>query len=380
MVVKYGDRDRLAGFYVPDLNAYLAGAVVTDVNGLAYSAINPFPVTVGSSPAIAAFKPTGEATLSVTTTSARVALGSAGPTAFIVNTGANVAYVVFGNSSVLATTTLGHPIPSGWGITFDIGSATYIAAITASSTASLTISTGTGNPSLAASGSASSTGEAVNLTSVGGNLLVADDSAAGTTAPVPGGGIYQVTMPTYSDLDRTQFQFTTRGLLKTLTSFIAGNANGSDGLANSNQAQLNDSATLVNAGLFLPVWNYFFNGTTWDRVRSGGVTGMAGVTPQATPSGAASFLNIAAGQATTTVKSGAGTLYAIILNSAATATSTMIVYDNTAASGTVIGRPLATTATIPTTVDYGPVGLAFSTGLTIITATANGSDMTVVYK
>lgn len=96
--------------------------------------------------------------------------------------------------------------------------------------------------------------------------------------------------------------------------------------------------------------------------------------------GGASFLNIAAGQATTTVKSGAGTLYTIVLNSAATATNTTTIYDNTAASGTVIARPAATTATVPTTLNYGPAGLAFATGLTIITATANGSDMTVIYK
>lgn len=102
--------------------------------------------------------------------------------------------------------------------------------------------------------------------------------------------------------------------------------------------------------------------------------------PAAATTGGASFLNIAAGQATTTVKSGAGTLYAIVLNSAATATNTTTVYDNTAASGTVIGRPAVTTATVPTTLTYGVTGLAFATGLTIITATANGGDMTIMYK
>ena len=101
------------------------------------------------------------------------------------------------------------------------------------------------------------------------------------------------------------------------------------------------------------------------------------VTQGAAATGGYSFLNIAAGQATTVVKSGAGTLHSIILNSAATATNTTTVYDNTAASGTVIGRPAVTTATVPTTLIYD---LAFATGLTIITATANGGDMTVTYK
>lgn len=104
------------------------------------------------------------------------------------------------------------------------------------------------------------------------------------------------------------------------------------------------------------------------------------VTPQAVATGGASFLNIAAGQATTVVKSGAGTLYALVLNSAATATNTTIMYDNTAGSGTAIGRPAVTTATVPTTLTFGAAGLAFATGLTIVTATANGGDMTVIYK
>lgn len=101
------------------------------------------------------------------------------------------------------------------------------------------------------------------------------------------------------------------------------------------------------------------------------------VSPTAAATGGHSFLNIAAGQATTTVKSGAGTLHSIVLNSAATATNTTIMYDNTAGSGTVIGRPAVTTATVPTTLIYD---IAFATGLTIVTATANGGDMTIVYK
>lgn len=108
-----------------------------------------------------------------------------------------------------------------------------------------------------------------------------------------------------------------------------------------------------------------------------GTNTIGAVSTASAATGGYSFLNIPAGQATTTVKSGAGTLHSIILNSAATATNTTVIYDNTAASGTVIGRPAVTTATVPTTLIYD---LAFSTGLTIITATANGGDMTVTYK
>lgn len=90
-----------------------------------------------------------------------------------------------------------------------------------------------------------------------------------------------------------------------------------------------------------------------------------------------SYLNIAAGQATTVVKSGAGFLHSITFNSAATATNVTTVYDNTAGSGTVIAIPAATTATVPVTLTYD---VSFATGLTILTATANGSNMTVSYR
>jgi hypothetical protein len=89
------------------------------------------------------------------------------------------------------------------------------------------------------------------------------------------------------------------------------------------------------------------------------------------------YQHLAAGQATTTVKSGAGFLHSITLNGAATATNVTTVYDNTAGSGTVIAIPAATTATVPTTLTYD---VSFTTGLTIVTATANGSDMTISYR
>ena len=91
-----------------------------------------------------------------------------------------------------------------------------------------------------------------------------------------------------------------------------------------------------------------------------------------------SFLNIVlAAPTTTTVKSGAGVLQSIIFNKPV-ATGVVTVYDNTAASGTLIG-----TITTPTVSGEGPdpvlYNLAFSTGLTIVTATA-AQDITVVYR
>ena len=97
----------------------------------------------------------------------------------------------------------------------------------------------------------------------------------------------------------------------------------------------------------------------------------------AAATGGYSFLNIAAGQATTVVKASAGTLHSISLNSAATATNVTTVYDNASGAGTVIAIPNVVAATVPTTLLFD---LAFANGLTIITATANGGNMTVTYK
>ncbi len=90
-----------------------------------------------------------------------------------------------------------------------------------------------------------------------------------------------------------------------------------------------------------------------------------------------SYANIVAGQATTVVKAATGFLHSITFNSAATATSTMVMYDNTAASGTKIATITATGLVPPVTVIYDVV---FATGLTIIIGTANGADMTVAYR
>ncbi len=90
-----------------------------------------------------------------------------------------------------------------------------------------------------------------------------------------------------------------------------------------------------------------------------------------------SYSNIT-GQATTVVKSGAGLLHALTINTPV-ATSVITIYDNTAASGTKIA-----TITLPgTLLQEGPYtatyNVSFSTGLTIVTGTAS-SDITASYR
>lgn len=75
---------------------------------------------------------------------------------------------------------------------------------------------------------------------------------------------------------------------------------------------------------------------------------------------------------TTVVKSGAGILHAITINT--TAAAAITVYDNTAGSGTAIAT-IAASPVIGSTFLYD---VSFSTGLTIVTA--GNSNITVSYR
>ena len=108
-----------------------------------------------------------------------------------------------------------------------------------------------------------------------------------------------------------------------------------------------------------------------------GTTNAVAANPVAATTGGYSFLNIVAGQATTVVKASAGYLRSITFNSAATATNVTTVYDHASGAGTVIAIPAVTAVTAPVTVVFD---VACAAGITIITATANGGNMTVVYK
>jgi hypothetical protein len=214
---------------------------------------------------------------------------------------------------------------------------------------------------------ANSTGGVPAVTATGNVAGGATDSGN----PLKTGAIYNTTLPTYTNGQRTETQAGSRG--STNVTILGPNT------ANAVVTGAAGDATADNQ-VKLHTFSYgaVFNGTTWDRQR-GNTVGTSSI-PTADVTGGASFLNIAAGQATTVVKASAGTLYSIVLNSAATATNTTVIYDNATGAGTVIGRPAVTTATVPTTLNFGPTGIAFANGLTIITAVANGGDMTVVYK
>lgn len=83
---------------------------------------------------------------------------------------------------------------------------------------------------------------------------------------------------------------------------------------------------------------------------------------------------------TTVLKYGPGNLDRIVLGNVPTQAGTITIYDNTAASGTILAvltpRSPANTF-VPASIDMG--NMPFATGLTIVTAT-NAVDMTVIFE
>ena len=87
-----------------------------------------------------------------------------------------------------------------------------------------------------------------------------------------------------------------------------------------------------------------------------------------------SFSNITT-TGTTTIKSGAGIFRRLVINTKGVSSNTFTIYDNTAGSGTVI----ATVDTVNSTGSF-EYGLAFSTGLTIVSASGTSANATVIYE
>lgn len=242
-----------------------------------------------------------------------------------------------------------------------------------------------------------------------GRLRVnASEVASGATDsgnPIKIGGVYNSTQPTFTNGQRGDLQVGSRGSLNTQIMGSDGSVGAS--VAGANADALSGSATGAIAARSLA---YAYNGTSWDRLRGGITTPTATLTGHqnslpwaiynATPTvrteaqggplqsdasgnllvntaasatGAYSFSNLKA-NATTTVKSGAGTLHTISVNTKGI-TNTVTVYDNTAGSGTTI-------ATIDTTIGQDTLifDLAFATGLTVVIAGGTAADITITYK
>jgi hypothetical protein len=92
-----------------------------------------------------------------------------------------------------------------------------------------------------------------------------------------------------------------------------------------------------------------------------------------TPTGAINYTHANANGATS-IKTGAGLLAQVTINTKGATGNTLTIYDNTAASGTVIAV-IDTTSQVTTLIfDVG-----FTVGLTIALATGTAADITVAW-
>lgn len=107
-------------------------------------------------------------------------------------------------------------------------------------------------------------------------------------------------------------------------------------------------------------------------VDGSGVTQPVSIAATVTTKTSYGYANIAT-NTTTTVKSGAGVLHTLVINTRG-GTSSATVYDNTAGSGTKIATIDTTLSTTAFVYD-----VAFTTGLTIVTAGVSAADLTVSY-
>lgn len=108
---------------------------------------------------------TPPANLAVSSSSARVQLGTTGTSVVIENIGATDAFLAFGTSSVTATTA-GYSLRSGTSKVFNLPASSYVAAITSSSTTTIAITQGFGATALGGGGGSGSGG--------GGAVTIAD--------------------------------------------------------------------------------------------------------------------------------------------------------------------------------------------------------------
>jgi hypothetical protein len=114
-------------------------------------------------------------------------------------------------------------------------------------------------------------------------------------------------------------------------SLIGGNLGGNL-TAPTMTAGTTDNVSSGNS-LYTAANGYTFNGATWDRSRSGGVTGMAGVVTQASPSGGATPVHYisASGTNATTTKASAGSIYNIECFNNSTTIAYLKLYDKATA-------------------------------------------------
>lgn len=297
------------------------------------------------------FNASGQTTLTATTSSSRVALPSTGATVVVSNAGPSTAYVALGGSTVTATTS-SIPVISGFPVTlFATNTQTFLAGITASSTAVLTITTGSGVPNGASVGGTTSNGN-VNLTGING------------TAP-------STTNPLYVDESLTGNFHTDLIAPLTAGNNIIGQVKIVD-VGGTNQATVKPASTASVDGDTRLVIDSPPTGTLVSAINGPIPAGTASI-GTLNPATNAVTAALASSQV---VKASAGTLYSFDVSADSTLSGAawwVMVFNATSAPADGAVTPAkcyampsgATTLTAA----FAPGGTAFSTGITIVTST-----------
>lgn len=215
------------------------GTVTIQVTGTYTGALSP-QVTTDGSVWITQAASTALLNMSNGTTSATISSGSTGIWQIEVN--GHDQFRITGLAAMTGTAVVTLRGAAGSGQTTISGSAQV---------------TGTGTAGSAAAGVISVQGIAsMTPVQVGGTAV---DDAAASGNPVPVGGKYNTTRPTYADGDRTQTQYDARG-----NQTVALYANAA---ANQFESSAVDAVTNTISAYRFYQNGYIFNGTDWDRVR-----------------------------------------------------------------------------------------------------------------
>lgn len=177
--------------------------------------------------------------------------------------------------------------------------------------------------------------------------------------------VFMSTPPTLTNGQRGDAQAAANAALRVAISSGAAGSATNAGVA----AFSSDGLSAATIGVDAASFGYNFNGTTWDRVR-GTLANGTFVSP-----GGFTYTHITTATTTAAIKTGAGSLHTICVNSLGTVASSITVDD-------------ALTATTPTIAVINSLTLlgcqtydvAFNTGLTIVTTGTVAPDVTVSWR
>lgn len=133
-----------------------------------------------------------------------------------------------------------------------------------------------------------------------------------------------------------------------------------------------DGADVTQGAIANAAWSGSGSGTVVAVLKAIWTALTTAVTTQ--PKGG-SFLNVAANGTSAAIKTGAGVLLGVSINTKGASANVLTIYDSLTGSGTKIG-------TFDTTAGpaYIPLNAAFATGLSAVLATGTAADITFVYR